>query len=114
MRWFRRACACSKRANREPRPFAPPFRRGRTAAGSRTSTSMRSWRARMQSLQGPRAGERVTEYALSQRAQSDLDEIWDYSAQRWGRDQANRYVEALRDSMERVAADPSRGRSITV
>jgi toxin ParE1/3/4 len=54
----------------------------------------------------------VTEYALSQRAQSDLDEIWDYSAQRWGRDQANRYVEALRDNMERVAADPSRGRSM--
>jgi toxin ParE1/3/4 len=56
----------------------------------------------------------VTEYALSRRAQSDLDEIWDYSAQRWGRDQANRYVEALRDSIKRVAAEPSRGRSMTV
>ena len=56
----------------------------------------------------------MTEYALSRRAQSDLDEIWDYSAQVWGRDQANRYVEALRDSIKRVAADPSRGRSMTV
>jgi plasmid stabilization system protein ParE len=54
-------------------------------------------------------GERGTEYALSQRAQSGLDEIWDYSAQRWGTNQANRYIKALRDNMECLAADPFRG-----
>jgi toxin ParE1/3/4 len=55
----------------------------------------------------------VTGYILSRRAESDLDEIWDYSAERWGMDQANRYVGALRESIERVARDPSRGRSVS-
>jgi toxin ParE1/3/4 len=56
----------------------------------------------------------VTDYVLSQRATSDLDEIWDYSAKRWGREQANTYVDALRESMGRVAQDPSLGRAVTV
>jgi toxin ParE1/3/4 len=56
----------------------------------------------------------VTGYVLSRGAESDLDEIWDYSAERWGSDQANRYVGALRESIERVALDPSRGRSVSV
>lgn len=56
----------------------------------------------------------MTEYVLSRRAERDLDAIWDYSAYQWGREQANRYLEALRDSVKRVAAAPSRGRSFTV
>ena len=56
----------------------------------------------------------MTGYALSRSAASDLDEIWDYSAEYWGIDQANRYVEALRESIARVALDPSRGRSVSV
>ena len=56
----------------------------------------------------------MTGYVLSRRAESDLDEIWDYSAERWGREQANRYLGALRESIERVALDPSRGRSLSV
>jgi toxin ParE1/3/4 len=56
----------------------------------------------------------VTGYVLSRSAESDPDEIWDYSSERWGSDQANRYVGALRESMERVALDPSRGRSVSV
>ena len=55
----------------------------------------------------------MTGYVLSRRAESDLDEIWDYSAERWGREQANRYLGALRE-IERVALDPSRGRSLSV
>jgi toxin ParE1/3/4 len=55
----------------------------------------------------------VTDYVLSRRAEADLDEIWDFSANTWGRDQANRYVEVLRDDMRRLASDPSRGRTVT-
>ena len=29
---------------------------------------------------------------LSPAAKADIDEIWDYSEERWGRSQANRYV----------------------
>jgi toxin ParE1/3/4 len=56
----------------------------------------------------------VTDYVLSRQAAADLDEIWDYTAKTWGREQANRYVEGLRQSMRNVAGDPSRGRSIAV
>jgi toxin ParE1/3/4 len=34
-------------------------------------------------------------YRLSGRAQADLAEIWDYSAQHWSLDQADRYIDAL-------------------
>jgi len=56
----------------------------------------------------------VSGYVLSRRAASDLDEIWDYSAEHWGGEQANRYVEALRESIRRAALDPSRGRPVRV
>ncbi len=56
----------------------------------------------------------MTDYTLSRRAEADLDEIWDYSAEHWGREQASNYVDALRDSVRRLAADPARGRVVTV
>ena len=34
-------------------------------------------------------------YRLSDRAEADLAEIWDYSAERWNVDQADRYMDAL-------------------
>jgi toxin ParE1/3/4 len=34
-------------------------------------------------------------YRLSDRAESDLAEIWDYSAERWNVEQADRYIDAL-------------------
>jgi toxin ParE1/3/4 len=34
-------------------------------------------------------------YRLSDRAEADLGEIWDYSAEKWGVDQADRYIDAL-------------------
>ncbi len=39
-------------------------------------------------------------YRLSDRAQADLVESWDYSAKQWGIDQADRYIDA---SMTRFA-----------
>ena len=49
-------------------------------------------------------------YVLSPRAQADIDEIWDYSADRWGIDQADRYIGKLREAIETIANDPRRGR----
>jgi toxin ParE1/3/4 len=50
-------------------------------------------------------------YILSPRAQADLDEIWDYTAETWGIDQAERYIRLLQHGIEAVAADPRRGSS---
>jgi toxin ParE1/3/4 len=49
-------------------------------------------------------------FILSPRAQSDLDEIWDYSCETWGVDQAERYIILLRDAVSAAAAKPARGR----
>ena len=53
----------------------------------------------------------MTGYVLSPRAQADIDEIWDYTADRWNEDQAERYTQDLRRVIEAVARDPRKGRS---
>mgnify|MGYP002335975219 CR=1 FL=1 len=45
------------------------------------------------------------------RARADLREIWTYSADRWGEDQADRYIGELRAAVEAIAERPSRGKS---
>jgi toxin ParE1/3/4 len=52
----------------------------------------------------------MSRYALSPRAKVDLSEIWDYSADRWGIDQATAYIRDLQRAIETVAKDPRRGR----
>ena len=47
---------------------------------------------------------------LSPRAQADLDEIWDYTADRWGLDQAETYTRQLWKDIAIVADRPSLGR----
>ena len=49
--------------------------------------------------------------ALSPRARRDLDEIWDYTAGRWGTDQAEAYTRQLWRDMTAVAAYPGLGRA---
>ena len=51
----------------------------------------------------------MTAYVLSPRAQTDLDAIWDYSAENWGEARAERYIRELQNAIETVAADPRRG-----
>jgi toxin ParE1/3/4 len=53
----------------------------------------------------------MTTYVISPRAQADIDGIWDYTAERWNEEQAARYIRALQEAIETVAADPQRGRS---
>ena len=52
----------------------------------------------------------MVSYALRPRARRDLDHIWSYTTERWGEAQAERYINDLRSTLERVAADPARGR----
>ena len=53
----------------------------------------------------------MTGVVLSPRARADLDEIWDYSAEHWGQDQAEEYLRALWRGIGLVGKDPRRGRS---
>ena len=50
-------------------------------------------------------------YVLSPRAQADIEEIWQYTTERWGHDQAERYIHALKQAIETIAREPSRGRA---
>ena len=53
----------------------------------------------------------MSRYVLSPRARADLDEIWDYTTERWGGDQAEGYIRLLQRAIETVANDPRKGRS---
>jgi toxin ParE1/3/4 len=48
-------------------------------------------------------------YTLSPRAQSDLDDIWNYTVKLRGIDQAESYVRQIRHHIELVAAMPMLG-----
>ena len=49
-------------------------------------------------------------FILSPRAQTDLEEIWDYTVARWGLDQAETYTRQLWECIKAAAARPSIGR----
>jgi toxin ParE1/3/4 len=46
----------------------------------------------------------VTTYRLSPAAESDLSDIWDFTVRQWDRDQAERYLLAIRDRLEGIAS----------
>ena len=43
---------------------------------------------------------------LLESAERDLDRIWEYTVERWGQDQALRYVRAMNDAMTRLSVFP--------
>jgi toxin ParE1/3/4 len=51
----------------------------------------------------------MTRYRLSSRAQTDLAEIWDYTAERWGAEQAAAYIRQIETSVEAAATEPKSG-----
>ena len=53
----------------------------------------------------------MTSYVLSPRARRDLSDIWDYSAERWGVAQADRYVRLIISACEDIAAGRVKGHS---
>jgi toxin ParE1/3/4 len=50
-------------------------------------------------------------YILSPPARADLDAIWDYSAETWGDEQAERYVRDIRAACGALASGHKKGRS---
>ena len=52
--------------------------------------------------------------AFSPAAEDDIGEIWDYSADRWGPDQADSYTDAIRDVCYALAKGTKRGRPADV
>ncbi len=50
-------------------------------------------------------------YKLSPAAQSDVADIWDYTAEKWGLDQAEASVRQIKRAVQAVAADHGLGRS---
>jgi toxin ParE1/3/4 len=53
----------------------------------------------------------VSQYLLSPAAQADLEQIWDYTRDRWGVDQAEEYLRELQRAIERATANPHIGRA---
>jgi toxin ParE1/3/4 len=53
----------------------------------------------------------VNRYVLSPAARADLNDIWDYTCQRWSEDQAEVYVREIARAIERVADNPQIGRA---
>ncbi|MBO0882516.1 MAG: type II toxin-antitoxin system RelE/ParE family toxin [Mycobacterium sp.] len=53
----------------------------------------------------------MNRYLLSPAAQLDLEQIWDYTHDRWGVDQAEEYLRELQHAIERAAANPRIGRA---
>lgn len=49
-------------------------------------------------------------FGLSGKAEWDLEEIWDYTAARWGVDQAELYIRQLVAALEALASTPDVGR----
>lgn len=53
----------------------------------------------------------MSKYLLSPAAQVDIEEIFDFTYERWGFDQAEDYAHELRRAIERAATNPRIGRS---
>jgi toxin ParE1/3/4 len=53
----------------------------------------------------------LSRYVLSPAAQVDLEQIWDYTCQRWDVDQAEEYLRELQHAIERAASNPRIGRA---
>ena len=51
----------------------------------------------------------MTRYRLSRRAKADLDEIWDYSLNRWGDQQAAAYHRQIYTTIGMIAERPDLG-----
>jgi toxin ParE1/3/4 len=53
----------------------------------------------------------LSRYVLSPAARVDLEQIWDYTCQRWDVDQAEAYLRELQHAIERAASNPRIGRA---
>ena len=51
-------------------------------------------------------------YVLSKAAVADLDDIWDYTFDNWGQEQADRYIDDIRNACEELGMGARTGRPI--
>lgn len=56
----------------------------------------------------------MTRFVLSPAAQKDVDEIWDYTAEKWGVDQAEKYTQDIRDACFGLAAGKLKSRTVDI
>ncbi len=52
--------------------------------------------------------------SFSPAAEADIDGIWNYSADNWGPDQADRYTDEIQDACHVLASGRKRGRATNV
>ena len=52
-----------------------------------------------------------TEFILRPKAQTDLEEIWNYTDQTWGIHQARTYLETIRETCKELSRNPKRGKT---
>jgi len=52
------------------------------------------------------------EYELSRLAQKDLNSIWDYTAEQWSPNQANKYYKYIFSEINKICSNPEIGKSI--
>ena len=53
-----------------------------------------------------------TKYRISAKAVEDLEQIWEYTFEKWSSDQADRYYKLLIDEIEFISNDMSSGKSM--
>lgn len=52
----------------------------------------------------------MSQYRLTPAAQRDLSSIWDFTEERWGSRQAEKYIREIEAAIVRIDEDPDRGR----
>jgi toxin ParE1/3/4 len=52
----------------------------------------------------------VSRYVLSAAARVDLEQIWDYTCERWDGSQAEKYLREIQRAIDRIADNPMIGR----
>ncbi|WP_162419584.1 type II toxin-antitoxin system RelE/ParE family toxin [Cyclobacterium roseum] len=53
----------------------------------------------------------MAEYKLTNKAVDDLNEIWDYTADEWSEEQADKYYNMLLNSCQDIANNPGLGKN---
>lgn len=53
----------------------------------------------------------MAEFFLRPKAIADLEDIWDYTVEAWGEEQAERYLRSINECFRKIADNPSIGRS---
>ena len=56
----------------------------------------------------------MTGYILSPAAQADVDGIWDYTAEKWGVDQAESYTQDIGDACRELAVGSRSSRPVDI